>query len=365
MSRLKKAALALVLIVVACDGSSEPVTSTGEGGPDTTREETSTTTAASTTSTSLITTTTKSIDAIDLPLAQPDSPEWNILYSIPVGSDGVTYEGGFEDWMLSGPQALAVAPDGSLWIADTNGRRLLHFAEDGALLAHIDTDPMDVAGLIDVAAVDDGIWGLEVLPAINRHRIVLFGDGGEVVDSHDLPSGLHLRDGLWGIAAAPDGQVWIELEGGARVYTAFDPDGEFNPELARGYEVQGAILHPAGIEDGMAQFVVGDVTVRRPVREQGGINFEGTVPGWVALLVSDVAFDEGGALTVDLEILYTDLRGNITATATYPLDEVAAEAYVAQDFIAVAPDGRLIAMKPTPDSLDVIELSLFAAGDDR
>jgi len=360
----RTAAVVLVMIVVACNGSSEPTTSLGEGGPDTTTAVTSTTPVTSTTSTSLTTTTTRSIDAIDLPLAQPDNPEWQVLYSVPVGPDGVTYEGGFEDWMLTGPQALAVAPDGSVWIADTNGRRLLHLAEDGALLAKIDTHPLDVAGLIDVAAVDGGVWGLEVLPAVNRHRIVLFDDEGEIVDSHDLPSGLHLGDGLWGIAADPDGQLWIELEGGASVYTTFDSRGEFNPVPVQGYEIQGALLHPAGIENGMAQFAIGDATVRRPVREQGGITFEGAIPGWVALLVSDVALDDNGVLTVDVEILYTDLQGNITATATYPLDEVAADAYVAQDFIAVAPDGRLIAMKPTPDSLDIIELSLFPARDD-
>lgn len=365
MSRLKEAiSLALVVIVVACNGSSEPTTSQGEGGPDMTTERTSTTRVASTTSTSLTTTTTRSINAVDLPIAQPHSPEWNILFSIPVGPDGVTYEGGFEDWMLTGPQALTVASDGSVWIADTNGRRLLHFAEDGAFLGEIDTDSLGVAGLIDVAAVDGGIWGLEVLPAVNRHRIVLFGDEGEIVDSHDLPTGLHLRDGLWGIAAAPDGQLWIELEGGARVYTTFDSSGEFYPEPVPGYEIQGALLYPAGIEDGMAQFAIGDAVIRRSVREQGGITYEGTVPGWVALLVSDVAFDEDGALTVDLEILYTDLQGNITATATYPLDEVAADAYVAQDFIAVAPDGRLLAMKPAPESLDIIELSLFPTKED-
>ena len=303
------------------------------------------------------------MDAVDLPLAQADSPEWRILFSIPVGPDGVTYEGGFEDWMLSGPQALAAAPDGSVWIADTNGRRLLHFAEDGALLATIDTDPMDVAGLIDVAAIEGGVWGLEVLPALDRHRIVLFDNEGEIVDSHDLPSDLHLEDGLWGIARAPDGQLWVELEGGAKVFTMFDSAGEFSPEEVPGYEFQGALLHPVDTEGGMARFEIGEVTVQWPVREQGGITFEGSVPGWVVLLVSDVALDEAGALTVDLEILYADFEGNIAATATYPLDEVAADAYVPRDFIGVASDGRLIALKPTADRLDIIELSLFVAGD--
>ena len=365
MSRFRKGAgLVLAVLLVACNGAFETTTSAGEGESDTTTAEMTTTTVASTTSTSLISTTSMPIDGIDLPLAAPDTPEWRVLFSVPAGPDGVTYEGGFEDWMLSGPQALTVAPDGSIWIADTNGRRLLHFAEDGAILTTIDTDDVDVAGLIDIAAVDGSVWGLEVVPALDRHRIVLFDDEGALIDSHDLPSGLHLRNGLSGIAAGPDGRLWVELEGGARVYTTFDSGGEFSPAAVQGYEFQGAILRPLGIEDGMVRFEIGDMIVARPVREQGGITLEGAVPGWVVLLVSDVAFDQAGALTVDLEVLYADFQGNVAATATYPLDEVAADAYVPQDFIAVAPDGRLIALKPASDSLDIIQMSLFSAIDE-
>ena len=195
---------------------------------------------------------------------------------------------------------------------------------------------------------------------LQRYRLVFFSDSGELVDSFDLPPGLHLEDGLSGIAAAPDGQVWIELESGAKVYTAFDTTGAFSPQRVEGYEVQGATMREAqGIEGGMARFYMGDVTIERPVRWMGGLTFEGAIPGWVVLLLSDVAFDDTGAIAVDLEILYTDLAGNVAAKATYPLDEVASEAYVPQDFIAVDPDGRLIAMKPGPDSLDIVALSLF------
>jgi hypothetical protein len=352
----------LGVLLSACNGVSVPTTSPAGGGPATIPG--SATTVISATSTSMITTPTTSIAVVELPLAEPGSPEWQVLYSIPVGPEGVTYEGGFEDWMLTGPQALSVGPDESFWIADTNGRRLLHFGEDGSRLATIDTDLLGVAGLIDLAASGEGVWGLELLPALDRHRIVLFDDEGELVRSHDLPTDLHLEDGLSGIAAGSKGQLWIELEGGARVYTAFDSAGEFGPEAVQGYEIRGVVLRPAAVEGGMAQFQVGERVVQRPVREQGGITFEGAIPGWAALLVSDVALDESGALTVDLEVLYTDFEGNITAKASYPLHEVAADAYVPQDFIAVAPDGRLIAMKPTPDSLDIVELSLFEANGD-
>lgn len=346
--------LALALVVAACDGTGESSTTSGSTVPATTTSTTSssTTTAAST--------TTTVEGRAELPLAEPGDPELRVLFSIPAGPDGVTYEGGFEDWQVTGPQALDVASDGSIWIADTNGRRLLHYADDGSLLADIDTDAVGVGGLIDVAATKDGVWGLEVVPMLNRHRIVLFNESGELVDEHELPPGLHLQDGLWGIASAPNGQLWIELEGGASVYTAFDETGAFSPQPADGYVVDGVTMGPAPqVESGMARFVIGEAKVEQPVRELGGFTYEGTIPGRVALLFSDVAQDETGILRVDLKVFYVDFDGNISATAGYPLDKVADSAYVAQDFISVSPNGRLIAMMPGPDSLDIVELSLF------
>lgn len=345
-------AVLVVVVLAACNGTSEIITKSGVGEQETTVDATATTTKTPTTSTT--------IESADLPLAQPDDPEFLVMFSIPAGPDGVTYEGGFEDWQITGPQALTVSLDGSIWIADTNGRQLLHLGEDGSRLATIDTNAYGVGGLIDVAAVEEGVWGLEVVPALNGNRLVFFKDSGQLMEAFDLPTGLHLEDGLWGIAAAPNGQLWIELEGGARVYTAFDEAGKFSPQPVEGYEIQGVTMRPAQrVEGGMARFEMGDVTIEKPVREQGGLTYEGAIPGWVALLLSDVAFDDTGALAVDLEVLYTDLAGNIAGTATYPLNEVASAAYVPQDFIAVGAGGRLIAMKPEPDGLEIIELSLF------
>jgi len=303
--------------------------------------------------------TSTTTGVVDLPLADPDDPEYRVLFSLPAGPDGATFEGGFEDWELTGPQAIAVAPDGTIWIADTNGRRLLHLDAEGSPLETIDTDRRDVGGLIDVAAVDGGVWGLEVVPALDRHRIVMFDPSGEVVERSDLPSGLHLADGLSGIAAGPDGQVWIELEGGARVYTAFDPGGAFSPQPVDGYVIEGITLRPLPeTAPGMARFAVGGAVIERPVRAFGGLAFEGAIPGWVALSLSDGFLDDDGVIRVDVEIIYADLDGRVAATATYPLAEVASAGYVPQDFVAVAPDGRLIAMKPRPDVLDVVELAV-------
>jgi hypothetical protein len=295
------------------------------------------------------------------PLAEPGDLGTRILFSLPIGENGVTYEGGFEDWEVDGPQALSVAADGSVWVADTGARRLLRYTQAGDPLLDVDTNLHDVAGLVDLAAVDDGVWGLEIVPAVDRTRIVLFDEAGALAADYELPEGLRLQDGLSGIAATPDGQLWIELEGGTRVYSAFDESGAFTPRPSNAYVVEGVSvgpLPPAGGEP-VARYGIGGTVVERPVREQGGLAFEGATPQWVALLLSDVAFDDDGALSVRTEVLLTDLLGGVVATAVYPLGDVATAAYVPNEFIAVGPDGRLLALRPTADRLDVVELALF------
>lgn len=165
------AALVRAAAFSACNGASEVSATPAATAPETTTS--AATTAATTVSTTATSTTSTTVESIVLPLAQPHDPDLKVLFSLPVGLDGVTFEGGFQHWMLSGRQAVTVPLDGSVWIADTNGRRLLQMAADGSRLATIDTNEDDVGGLIDVAAVQDGVWGFEVVPALSRHRIVL------------------------------------------------------------------------------------------------------------------------------------------------------------------------------------------------
>ncbi len=298
-----------------------------------------------------------------LPLGEPGDAPTRLLFSLPTGEGGVTVEGGFEDWEVDGPQALAVARDGSIWVADTGGRRLLRYSEGGALLLDVDTDVAEVAGLVDLAVVGESVWGLEIVPAFDRHRIILFDSAGTLVAEHELPAGLHLGDGLSGIASTPDGRLWIELEGGARVYTAFDDAGTFAPREMPGYDLGGVVLVPVPPIPGeaVARFDVGGTIVERPVREQGSLTFEGATSQWVTLLLSDVAFDADGAVSVRLEALVTDPAGVVLATASYPLEEVAAAAYVPNELLSVGPDGRLVALVPAADRIDVVELVLSGA----
>jgi streptogramin lyase len=77
--------------------------------------------------------------------------------------------------LLLGPQALAVAANGSLWVADTDHRRLFHLTPTGQILRTI--------------ALHDGPYGVAVLPS---GRIVVTGYyGGTVAWVNPHTSQLH------------------------------------------------------------------------------------------------------------------------------------------------------------------------------
>jgi len=331
----------------------------GAGCGVTTRETSSPSTPVTSTGPPTTSPTATTIP-VQLPISEPGSAPVSVLFTIPVGEGGVTYEGGEPDWLLTGPAGFSVAADVSVWIADTQGLRLLRVGADGSILVDVDTDADEVGPLIDVVAHDGGVWGLEAVPVLDRYRLVSYSNTGNYLGAHTLPDGLHLENGLTGIEMGPNGDLWVELEAGTMVYAAFDEGGRFSPRLLPGYQIDGLTLRPLATTERLARFAIGEATLEIPIREQGSLTYEGTVPGAVAVLLSDVWLDDG-VLAVDLTVLYVDLAGRVLATATYPLPEVAANAYVPQDFISVAPDGRLIAVVPRPDRIDVVSLNLHEA----
>lgn len=118
-----------------------------------------------------------------------------IVFTIPVGENGIHYEGvGVPEMLTWGPAAFTVSPDGSFWIADTVGNRLLHFDPHGGLLEKINLDGY-IVGASDLVVTSTGV--ITVLDQASMHpKIVQFASGGGVLGKHELPDGLRLGDGL-------------------------------------------------------------------------------------------------------------------------------------------------------------------------
>ena len=57
-----------------------------------------------------------------------------IIFSIPVGDNGIHYASDGADMLIWGPPAITIAPDGSFWIADTADNHLLRFDLNGVLI---------------------------------------------------------------------------------------------------------------------------------------------------------------------------------------------------------------------------------------
>lgn len=355
-------AAALVVAATACSESDPPATVSSSSSTTTSSNPpstTSTSTAApTTTSTTSVPTTPAPLPPVDLPLAAPGAPAYEVLFTVPNGPGGITYVGGGEDQETSGPSAIAAGDDGAVWITDPRGLRLLRFDRSGNLTLDIDTDADAVGPLMDVVARPGGAFALEAVPALDRYRIVDYNDQGELLASYELPDGLHLEDGLSGLAMTPDGQLWVEFEGGRRTYSVFDAAGDLDLQRTDGYESDGLVLAPLGGTRTL-QFQIGDEIFKVQVTEFGGLGFEGMHDRAVALLLADASSDDEGALVVRVDLIWVD-QGEIVARGTYPLDIAGEEAYVPQDYISIAPDGYVIALLPRRDSIEVLQINVFA-----
>lgn len=357
--------LAAAVVLAACSTTTTPAPSsssstTGVNASSstapTTRPATTSTTVRSTTTNAP--TTTRPLPP-ELVLAEPGAPPHILMFRVDVGPGGLTYEGGGPELPVTGPQALEPAANGDVWIADTEGFRLLRFDVEGTVIVDVSTDDSAVGPLIDLAADAEGVWGLEVVPALERYRLLHFDDAGMLDRSLDLPATARLESGLSGIVSDPSGQLWVELEGGARLLRVFGDDGEvaFTPSMA--YTVDGVAYRTLAVRDGEARFSIGDTFVTRPVRQLGGLVAEGFMSGAIVLSLADVGSGPGGSLDVDLTLLVADASGRVMATADYPLDDIA-DVYVPQDYIAATADGRVIAMIPRRAAVEIVELALFA-----
>jgi hypothetical protein len=156
-----------------------------------------------------------------------------VVFSIPVGDNGILYEGADNaDMLIWGPPAFTVAPDGTFWIADTPSDHLLRFKSDGLLLDKIPIGDF-VIGAGDLEVTTEIIWVLDV--ASIPPKVVQLKQDGEMVSIQELPKGLWMENGLSGIAIGADGSLLIELLGGQIVTQFMSPTGTIELEDLGGY----------------------------------------------------------------------------------------------------------------------------------
>lgn len=198
--------------------------------------------------------------------------EYNLLQQIAIQSDpyeqgmlllapDLTFgQTGVEPGQLQSPHGLAIAPDGSLFVADTNNHRIQHFSPDGVFLnawgSFGDNNLNNDApiGLFnqpgDIALSPDGKY-VYVADTWN-HRIQKFtADGAPVTMWGKSLYHVTLGDpfGLWGprgIAVDSVGRVYVADTGNKRI-VIYDADGNYLSQFGGAGMGPGQLDEPVGI----------------------------------------------------------------------------------------------------------------------
>jgi hypothetical protein len=275
-----------------------------------------------------------------------------VIFTVPVGPEGVQYGPNY-----SGPAALAAAPDGTFWIGDTVGNRLLHYDSRGILLSRIDLSGYGVVGLGDVTATDAGILVLDIAAPVPR-VLHLTGDGLQVA-AYALPEGLRVEDGLTGLDVGDQGEILVEREGGALLSQLVNARGVLEPLPLQGYTHQGR-LYKTQLADGReshGSITAGDARIEVSVSNVlAGLRILGFTPADELYVVVE-EMTGTRAVSVDQTVRLYGPAGELLGLARVPVAEQ--HTYV-QHGLAVGRDGAVYALLTRPDHVEVVRLS-FAA----
>lgn len=172
---------------------------------------------------------------------------------------------GDDDAHFNGPSAVAVAPNGDVWIADGHrggNNRLLKFSADGELLLQIgggiDSLSREVARFNDPHDLKFDTSGRLFVADRGNNRIQIFSQAGELLD-------------IWTQFGRPSG-IWIDPDN-----TIYVADGMSGEQWNRGW--------------------------------QRGIRIGDAATGWITDFIPDYEMPTGSGI----EFLATDADGNIYA----------------------------------------------------
>jgi hypothetical protein len=279
-----------------------------------------------------------------------------VLFALPVGPDGVTFEGGGQEVERWGPQAIAVSPSGDIWIADSVARRLLEYSTTGERQAVIDLSAA-VHTIDDLAVRADE---LVVLDSSGIQPLVLRIDARDsaILDSTVIPDELGISAGLSGVAYAPSGEVLLEYAGGNRTAALADR-GHGRAAIGDGQQTGAGrfSVDPRPNPDvrSAAWFTLpsGQRAEVRTQYELSGIYFIAERADGTAILVDEVSQNATGQIKVDRTVRRYDRSGRVVAVGRLPLPDVTT--YVGTQ-VAQLPSGDLIALVTTATGANVVRI---------
>lgn len=162
---------------------------------------------------------------------------------------------GAEPGQFNAPRGLRVAPDGTLYVADSRNHRIQHLAADGTVL-----HTWGVFGDSNTGAIPDGSfnepWDVAIGPDGSvyvtdtwNHRVQKFTADGQFLAKWGSFGQGETATAFWGprgIAVDPLGRVYVMDTGNKRV-VIFDPDGNFLAQFGTAGFGEGQFDEPVGV----------------------------------------------------------------------------------------------------------------------
>ncbi len=204
---------------------------------------------------------------IEEPIGDPYAEQILDLYA-----DQVIGQSGAEPGMLMAPRGMALAADGSLYVADSRNHRIQQFAADGTFIRQWGTfddiadgnapggtfnEPWDVAVGLDGSVYVTDTW---------NHRIQQFTADGQFIRTWGYFGQAETGDAFWGpraLAVDGQGRIYVTDTGNKRV-VVFNPDGTYVTEFgSAGFDI-GQFDEPVGLAiDAVGQVYVADTWNQR------------------------------------------------------------------------------------------------------
>ena len=174
---------------------------------------------------------------------------------ITLAADQIWGGPGAEPGQFQRPRDLAFAPDGTLYVADTENNRIQHLAKDGTPIqtwgsfADVTKGPAEGGTFNQPWGIGVGPDGSVYVADTWNYRIQKFTPDGKFVKMWGYFGTGEAPDALWGprdVAVDSQGRVFVTDTGNKRV-VVYDPDGNFITQFGTAGLEQGQFDEPVGL----------------------------------------------------------------------------------------------------------------------